>query len=139
MLTGLTAIPWLYPMLEVIHILGIATLLGNLLFLEMRVLGLASALPIKEVARLSLGLAVTGFCIAACSGLMMFATQPLELINNGAFKLKMLFLFLAACNAGWFHGRGSLEKLDAIAKTQMVVSSLIWIAVATCGRWIAYK
>jgi hypothetical protein len=55
-----------------------------------------------------------------------------------AFTLKMVLLMLAACNAAWFHGRDSLGRLDGIARLQMVLSSLIWLAVLACGRWIAY-
>lgn len=129
---------WAYPALEVVHLLGIALLLGNLVLLELRVFGLGAALPVQALARLSLNLALAGFGMAAASGLLMFATQPAELLANRIFTLKMLLLLLAACNAGWFHGRGSLHKLDTLARAQMVLSTLIWLAVLTCGRWIAY-
>jgi hypothetical protein len=69
----------------------------------------------------------------------MFATQAQELLANRAFTLKILLLTCAACNAAWFHGRGSLDKLDAVAKAQMLVSTVLWVAVVTCGRWIAYR
>jgi hypothetical protein len=129
---------WAYPALEMVHISGIALLLGNLVLLELRVFGLGAALPVRELARLSLGLALSGFVIAAASGLLMFASQPAELLANRAFTLKMLLLFTAACNAAWFHGRGSLDKLDVWARVQMGVSTLIWLAILACGRWIAY-
>ena len=129
---------WAYPALEIVHICGIALLLGNLVLLEMRVFGLGAALPVRALARLSLGLAAAGFSIAAASGLLMFASQPAELLANRAFTLKMLLLFAAACNAGWFHGRASLDRLDLVARVQMVFSTLIWLAVVACGRWIAY-
>lgn len=129
---------WAYPALEMVHISGIALLLGNLMLLELRVFGLGAALPVKDLARLSLGLALSGFAIAASSGLLMFASQPAELLANRAFTLKMLLLFTAACNAAWFHGRGSLDKLDVWARVQMGVSTLIWLAILACGRWIAY-
>lgn len=129
---------WAYPALEMVHITGIALLLGNLLLLELRVFGLGAALPVRDLARLSLGLALSGFVIAAASGLLMFASQPAELLANRAFTLKMLLLFTAACNAAWFHGRGSLDKLDVWARVQMAVSTLIWLAILACGRWIAY-
>ncbi|MDI1267681.1 MAG: hypothetical protein PSV40_01065 [Polaromonas sp.] len=129
---------WAYPALEMVHISGIALLLGNLVLLELRVFGLGAALPVRDLARLSLGLALSGFVIAAASGLLMFASQPAELLANRAFTLKMLLLFTAACNAAWFHGRGSLDKLDVWARVQMAVSTLIWLAVLACGRWIAY-
>lgn len=130
---------WAYPALEMVHISGIALLLGNLVLLELRVFGWGEALPVRDLARLSLGLALSGFAIAAASGLLMFASQPAELLANRAFTLKMLLLFTAGCNAAWFHGRGSLDKLDVWARVQMVVSTLIWLAVLACGRWIAYR
>ncbi len=129
---------WAYPALEVVHIVGIALLLGNLVLLELRVWGRGAALPLKDLARLSLTVALCGFGLAVVSGLLMFATQPQELLSNRVFTLKMLLLMLAGCNAAWFHGRGSLVRLDAMARAQMLVSTLIWLAVVVCGRWIAY-
>ena len=129
---------WAYPALEVAHLCGIALLLGNLVLLEMRVLGRGAGLDVRALATLSLGIAAAGFLLAAASGLLMFASQAAELLTNRAFTLKMVLLTLAGCNAAWFHGRDSLDKLDAVARLQMVVSSLIWLAVVVCGRWIAY-
>jgi hypothetical protein len=130
--------PFAYPALEVVHIIGIALLLGNLVLLELRVFGLGKTLPIKDLARLALMLVISGFGLVAFSGLLMFASQAGELLANRAFTLKMLLLTLAACNAAWFHGRDSLTKLDALAKLQTFASTLIWIVAIFCGRWIAY-
>ena len=138
MFSALKSHVWAYPALEVVHICGIALLLGNLVLLELRVFGWGRALPVKDLARLSLGLAATGFGLAAASGLLMFASQPMELLSNRIFTLKMLLLFTAACNAAVFHARGSLEKLDGWARGQMLLSTAIWLAVIACGRWIAY-
>ena len=129
---------WAYPALEVMHICGIALLLGNLVLLEMRVFGRGATLDAKALASLSLGIAGVGFLLAAASGLLMFTSQAAELLTNRAFTLKMVLLMLAGCNAAWFHGRDSLVRLDAVARLQMVLSSLIWLAVVVCGRWIAY-
>ena len=129
---------WAYPALEILHICGIALLLGNLVLLEMRVFGRGAGLDVKALASLSLGIAGVGFSLAAASGLLMFASQAAELLTNRAFTLKMVLLMVAACNAAWFHGRDSLGRLDGVARVQMVVSSLIWLAVIACGRWIAY-
>lgn len=136
--TGLLSSAWAYPALEVLHLAGIALLLGNLVLLEMRVFGWGAVLPARDLARLALTLAGAGFGLAALSGLLMFTTQATEMIANRAFTCKMLLLMLAACNAGWFHGRSSLDKLDTLARVQMALSTLIWLAVLACGRWIAY-
>lgn len=138
MFAALKSHVWAYPALEIVHITGIALLLGNLVLLELRVFGFGAALPIKALSRLSLGIALAGFSLAAASGLLMFASQPSELLSNRAFTLKMLLLLAAACNAAWFHGRGSLDQLDVWARVQMLVSTVIWLAVVACGRWIAY-
>jgi hypothetical protein len=129
---------WAYPALEVVHICGIGLLLGNLALLEMRVFGRGVLLDVKALASLSLGIAGVGFSLAALTGLLMFASQAAELLTNRAFTLKMILLTLAGCNAAWFHGRASLEKLDVTARLQMLLSSFIWLAVVACGRWIAY-
>lgn len=135
---ALGAHPWAYPMLEVVHVIGIGLLMGNLILLELRLWGLGAALPVRPLARLCLPLAGIGFLMAAASGLMMFATQAEELLANRAFTVKMLLLMLAAGNAAWFHGRRSLELLDGTARGLMLLSTLIWVLVVTCGRWIAY-
>ena len=138
MFAALQSHPWAYPVLEAVHILGIGLLLGNLVLLELRVFGRGAALPVEALARLSLGVALAGFTMAAASGLLMFATQPAELLANRSFVIKMLLLVMAGCNAAWFHGRGSLARLDGLARIQMLLSTAIWIAVVFCGRWIAY-
>ncbi|MBC5785410.1 hypothetical protein H8N03_20855 [Ramlibacter sp. USB13] len=139
MFAGLQSHPWAYPVLEMVHIFGIALLLGNLVLLELRVFGRGAALPVLPLARLALTIAVSGFALAAGSGLLMFASQPAELLANRAFTLKMLLILVAGCNALWFHGRNSLARCDAAARAQLVLSTLTWLAVLACGRWIAYR
>jgi hypothetical protein len=138
LLEALGAHPWAYPMLEVVHLIGVALILGNLVLLELRVLGWASALPIEPLARLSLGLVGVGFGLAVVTGLLMFGTQPGELLANRVFTAKMALIMLAGCNAGWFHARRSLQLQDTTARVSMLLSMVIWILVITCGRWIAY-
>ena len=128
-----------YPLLEIVHIIGIALLLGNLVLFEARVFGLGRAVAVQPLARLALPLAAVGFGLAACSGLLMFASQPQELLSNRAFTLKMLVVLLAGTNAALFHLRGGLSKLDALAKLQTALSMGLWVTVIICGRWIAYR
>lgn len=138
MFAGLQSHAWAYPALEALHIVGIALLLGNLVALEMRIFGRASTIPLHAFARLSLTISLLGFGLAACTGLLMFATQPGELLANRYFLIKMGLLVAAGCNALYFHLRGSLRHLDGLARAQMLLSTAIWIAVVFCGRWIAY-
>lgn len=141
---GFTGIPWIashpiaYPALEVLHIAGIALLLGSLVLLELRVWGLQAELPLRPLARLALGVTAAGFCLVLLSGLLMFAAQPAELLANRAFLIKLGLVQLAGLNAVWFHGRDSLGRCDGLARAQTVLSTGIWLAAIICGRWIAY-
>lgn len=137
-LPWIAAHPVAYPALEVLHIAGIGLLLGSLVLLELRVWGLARELPLRPLARLSLSVTLAGFGLIVCSGLLMFAAQPAELLSNRAFVLKLALVLLAGVNAVWFHGRGSLARCDGLARTQTVVSTGLWLAAIACGRWIAY-
>ena len=134
----IAAHPWLYPLLEVVHIVGIALLLGSLVLFELRVWGLGSALPAQPLARFALPVSLAGFALAAGSGSTMFLSQPAELLANRAFVVKMGLLMLAGTNAALFHARGGSGRLDALARIQTLVSLGLWLAVIICGRWIAY-
>ena len=137
-LPGIAAHPWAYPALEVAHIVGIALLVGNLVLLELRVWGIAPALPVAPLARLSLTIAAVGFCVIVVSGLAMFASRPAELLANRFFVVKMGLIALAGLNAAWFHGRDSLRRMDRVARTQTALSAGLWLGAIICGRWIAY-
>lgn len=138
MLVWLKTSEWGYPALEAVHIAAIGLLFGALMLFELRVLGLGRALPLVPLARLALPLTLCGFAGAAGSGLLMFATQAGELIANRAFLLKLILIATAAGNAAAFHARGRLATPDGIAKVQVLVSIVLWLAVIACGRAIAY-
>lgn len=137
-LTWIAEHAWLYPALEVVHIAGIALLVGPLVLLELRVWGLATALPVEPLARLALGVSVLGFSLVLASGLMMFGSQPGEFLANRLFIVKLGLVMLAGLNALLFHSRGSLQRLDATARAQTALSLGLWLAVIICGRWLAY-
>ncbi|MDP3823660.1 MAG: hypothetical protein Q8R33_19485 [Burkholderiales bacterium] len=139
MSSWITTNPIAYPALEVVHITGIALLVGNLVLVELRVWGLGRTLPLPALARLGLTVSVIGFGLAAASGLLMFASQAAELMANRAFVLKMGLLTLAGANAGLFHARDGLTRLDTLARLQTALSLGLWLGVIICGRWIAYR
>ena len=142
---GMVGWPWIaahpiaYPALEVVHITGIALLLGSLVLLDLRVWGVAAELPLRPLARLALRVTLTGFGLVLVSGLLMLAAHPAEMLSNRAFLIKLGLVHLAGLNAAWFHGRNSLGRCDGLARVQTVLSAGIWLAAIICGRWIAYS
>jgi hypothetical protein len=139
LLPGLASHLWAYPALEVVHIVGIGLLLGNLTLLELRVWGIGRALPLPALARMTLTLVLAGATLAVVSGLLMFASQSADLIGNRIFLAKMGLLLLLGCNAAVFHARRGLVRLDSIAHAQTALSLGLWVLVIVCGRWIAYS
>jgi len=130
--------PYAYPALEVVHIIGIALLLGSLVLVELRVWGAGADLPLRALARLALPVTVAGFGLVAMSGLLLFAAHPNDMLANRAFLIKLGLVSLAGLNAAFFHARGSLAMNDGFARVQTALSLGLWLGAIICGRWIAY-
>ena len=138
MFDTLAAHPWAYPALEIVHLIGVALLLGGLLVLELRLWGASRELAIGPLARLTLPMVGMGFGLALLSGLLMFATQAQELLNHRIFLAKMGLLMLAGTNAALFHARQGLQRLDTLTRLQTALSVMLWLGVLAAGRLIAY-
>lgn len=134
----LSSSPWAYPALEVLHITGIALMLGSLVLVELRVWGFGAALPMPALGRLGLSVSVAGFALLGASGLLLFAAHPGEMLANRAFVIKMGLVMLAGLNAAFFHARGGLARPDRTARGLTVLSLGLWWGAIICGRWIAY-
>lgn len=137
---------WLYPAVEIVHIIGFVTLVGSIIVFDLRLLGLSKALPVSLLARHTLPWSIGALLLIVPSGLLMFITHAGDFISNPAFIIKMSLLFCAATNAAVFHAgvfRGVANwdsgiATPAAAKIHAMVSLLIWIGVLACGRLLAY-
>lgn len=134
----LRASAYAYPTLETLHIIGIALVFGTLWVVDLAILGGLRGIDARLMARRVLPWTLTGFLLAAATGLTMFATNVGELIGNPAFVLKMALLFVAGTNAAALHARGPIDVTSRTTRLQAGLSILIWLAVIACGRWIAY-
>jgi uncharacterized membrane protein len=137
---------WLYPIVEIVHIAGIALAVGSIAMLDLRVLGCSRALPVRALARHLLPWTWAGFALVAASGAMMFSAHATEFWSNPAFAVKLTLIGLAGVNALWFHVgpyraayRWDTETpAPTSAKTAAVLSLALWIGVIGCGRLLAY-
>ncbi|SMH30818.1 hypothetical protein [Azospirillum agricola] len=142
---GLRQSLWLYPLVEVAHILGFALLVGSIVAFDFRLMGARAFLPAAGLSRLLLPVAVTGFALAVPTGVLLFVTEATSLWRNPAFLAKMALLLLALANIAAFH-RGAGRDIAAwgggrpspAARFAGAASLVLWIAVLTCGRLIAY-
>ena len=137
---------WLYPIVEILHILGFVLVVGGAFFFDLRLLGLGRAMPVSGLATHLLTWARAGFALVAPTGFMMFTAHATEFAANGAFRLKLVLIVAALLNAGAFHRWPfrSVARWDVAAdppawpRMAAVLSLLLWVGVVSCGRLLAY-
>ena len=134
---------WAYPLLETLHALGMAMLLGSLGLTNLRVLGYKPELPLLGTQEL-LPLAWLGFTINAASGLALFTSDAIYFFSSYTFRIKLVLIALAGVNAVVLAHKVFREpaRSGAVASTGakwLAASSLVfWVGAAVAGRLIAY-
>lgn len=137
---------WLYPSVEIVHIVGIVMLVGAVTMFDLRLLGFSKNLPVKPLARHLLRWSVVGLLLVVPAGLLMFSAHPADFTGNPVFLLKLGLIVAAGLNAALFHvgtyrAAEDWERgVDAplMAKLHALISIGLWIAVISCGRLLAY-
>lgn len=135
----------LYPIANLVHLLGLILLIGGIGMVDLRLLGFARALPLEPLSRFMTPLAVVGLGLFVVSGLVVFSADAGPLAQNSIFLWKMAGLILGLANALAFNlmFKGRLAGWDAappLAGRLMAASSLlIWLTVGGLGRFIAYS
>jgi hypothetical protein len=135
-----------YPYVITLHAIGLATLVGLLLVIDLRVLGFAKALPLPALRRL-MTVVWIGFWINAVSGTMLFAIDAKKDFYSNLFRTK-----LSAIAIGLILGSAIKSKvLNSVsaqarpegdtawpAKAMAVASLLCWVGAIISGRLLAY-
>jgi hypothetical protein len=137
---------WLYPSVEIVHLVGIALLFGSIAVLDLRLLGLSRHVPVRRLAAHVLPWTAASFALIVPSGFLLFIAHATELIGKPVFALKIGLILAAGANAGVFHAGAfrSAERWDvdvappAAARLAGALSLLLWISVIACGRLLAY-
>jgi hypothetical protein len=137
---------WLYPTVEILHIVGFVVLVGAAVMFDLRLLGLSKAVPVTALARHLLPWSRLGLALAAPTGLLLFSADATELVKNPALRLKLALLGAALVNAGAFHrwtfrgvaGWDTGRPTPRAARLAGLLSLGLWGSVIACGRLIAY-
>ena len=134
---------WLYPTVNLLHLLGLVLLLGAMLFLDLRLLGAARRLPLAPLYAWLSGFAAAGLLIQLVSGVALFAADATPLLANPLLRLKLLLVQLGIGNALLFRWRfatrlTSGDKMPPTARLQAGLSLGVWLAVMAAGRLLAY-
>src|SRR5881397_2383849 len=79
---------WTYGVVNLAHILGVASLFGSVLVLDLRLLGLWRKIPLPSITETTVPVATTGFIVAALSGVCLLATKATEYLGNPFLYIK---------------------------------------------------
>jgi hypothetical protein len=128
-----------YPLVNTLHILAIGVLVTSAALMDLRVLGIAPAIPAESVIRYLRPAAIGALAAAALSGLALFSVQPLDYWDNPAFRAKMLILAAALANAALFTSFRAHRRPGRPATVIMAAASIaLWLSVVVCGRFIGF-
>jgi hypothetical protein len=137
----------LFPLIESVHVLTICLVVGTILAVDLRLLGLASTnRPVGRITRSILPLTWCAFAVAVGSGGLLFISNATKYLGNGFFVAKLCLIAAAGVNMMVFHAIGGrhMAQWENKARPPLAarlaggISIVLWIAVVACGRWIGF-
>jgi hypothetical protein len=146
--TGIRESIWLFPIVEATHVLALAFSVGVLVWFDLRLMGWGMKhQPISQVHKQIMPLAFCGFVVMFITGVHLFWSEAEKCYLSGFFRAKVVFLVLAALNAGFFElsTKKTIEDWDKYpippvkARMAGLVSIISWTAVIIAGRATAYN
>ena len=137
---------WAFPIAETIHIMAFAIVVGSIVVLDLRLLGLSRRVPVARLSSHIVPWTLGAFAVAVGSGLSMFTAHTADYLTNPVFMLKMGLVLAAGVNAAMLHigamEAGAAWDVDAATplrvKLAAAASILLWLSVIAGGRLLAY-
>jgi hypothetical protein len=138
---------WTYGVVNLIHILGVASLFGSVLILDLRLLGAWKRVSIAAVSAVAVPLAATGFVVAAIAGTCMICTNATDYAGNPFLLIKFPAIFLGLVNAAvlsrqtaWRQRR--TRDFSPAEQRRFAwmggISLVCWVTAISAGRLIGY-
>lgn len=144
--TALRESVYAFPIVEGLHLIGLAFSVGLILFVDLRLVGLLfRQVPVQDVLRPLRPWLLAGFVVTFVTGIFLFVSSASKVIELGVFQLKLLLIVLAGLNAAWFEIRWGRnpdwqeQPVNPIAVRFAGWTSIaLWSLVVICGRLIPY-
>src|SRR5512138_643469 len=127
-----------FPSILLFHTIGMGVVVGISAGIDLRILGMAPALPLAPMERF-FPLLWIGFIVNAITGAILLAADATTKATNPDFYLKMVFIALAVINQRMLRNRifrvPFIDKkpLKADAKALAIASVIFWLGAITAG------
>jgi hypothetical protein len=136
---------WAWPVMEILHFMGLSFLLGSLLVIDLRMAGFFRQINIAATHKL-LPWTFLGFGVNLTTGILFLFGDPARYTANIGFLIKMTLVVVAGLNALWFWWKINPvirtwephADTPALAKVIAWVSLGSWFGVLLLGRLIPY-
>jgi len=134
---------WLFPFIEVFHLIAIAVLGGAVILTDLRLFGWGlRSQPVSQLARDVQPVLNAGLVTLIVSGLLLYISEGAKMYFNQAFRIKMLFLLVAVVYTFTWHRRITISGNGAASATRgrmtALLSLLLWTGVGLGGRAIGF-
>jgi hypothetical protein len=132
-----------FPGILLLHTYGMAVVVGLIAGIDLRILGLAPALPLGSLQKF-LPIMWVAFWINAVTGTMLLLADATAKMTNPDFGIKMVFIALAVITQRLIEKRvlrdPQVDQAPPSANARMLaVASLVcWLGAITSGRLLAY-
>jgi hypothetical protein len=141
----ITQYKWAWPAAETLHFIGMALLIGAVVVIDLRMLGVLKSFSFAPLHRL-MRWGIAGFILNLITGFLFFAGDPGQYINNIAFQMKVLFIVMAGVNVLIFYliPFAEVRKMrpgdnaPATAKVIAAASLFLWFGVMFWGRMLPF-
>jgi hypothetical protein len=138
--------PYAYMAANVAHILSLMVFFGAVAVMDLRLAGFFQATWPGSLLRRARVIAILGFLGLVASGSVLFVAEASHIVLNGMFQFKAALIGLGLINIVWYESVVADKVKDVLPHTPLpggarligVTSLAIWLAVAACGRLIAY-
>lgn len=137
----------MYPLVNAGHILGVALLVGGIVPLDLRLLGLWRRYPVMVFLDVLRVTSAIGLALAVACGALLFATAASDYAGSTLFQAKIVLVLLGLLNAlvlGRVLTRPDIRNLPITAAMPLSVTAgaawslIVWTIVLILGRLVGY-
>ena len=128
---------WGYPIVLSSHAVGMATVMGVAVALNLRVLGFANKISIPAFDKIFI-IGWLGFAINLISGLILFCGSSSRYFYQGSFQLKLGFILVGGILMKVIMHRVRAGQDETVTKIIAAISLAAWFGGVITGRLMAY-